>query len=342
VALHQEFAPQRAEKGEPEPPVPAAPSPAEESFVNLSVGGPQGDGEEAAIGVSVFDPRSGLNHGIGFGPFSLTGDEKLQILRHFDSRKYALSEPESLQLPRFEVLWEEALIRFARLNQVSVLSDAFDPDSAWHGETFWSFQPGTPAEQVLDRFCIPHNYTWNASEELVLFRQKQWPFMRERQIPERLARHWRQMARETGEYPVAELAGMAAMHPRQREKLDRYAGKEAWGAAGGPQSSEILLLFGALTPSQQAATEKGLAVDQFDLAQQKLLAPVVARLRPDARGLSQSLRQLSLTSSPAKPATVLTLLFRDGERRTATLDRRATPAPDPWSIRRGATGKRPD
>ncbi|HTE20440.1 MAG TPA: hypothetical protein VK689_18905, partial [Armatimonadota bacterium] len=338
VAIHHEFAPHRAEKGEPEPPVPAAPGPAEEAFVMVSVGGPQGDGEEAPIGVGVFDPRSGLNHGIGFGPFSLTGDELLQIPRHFDSRRCTLSRPGDLQLPPFGLLWEDALIQFARLNGVSVLSDAFDPDYARHGE--WSFPPGTMPEQILDRFCIPYKYTWNASEELVLFRQKQWPFMRERQIPERLARRWRQMARESGEYPLAELAGMAAMHPEQRRMLHRYAGNEAQVAAGVPQFAEVLLLFGALTPAQQGAAEKGLTVDQFDLAQQKLLAPVVARLRPDARGLSQSLRQLSITSSPGKPAAVLTLLFRDGERRTATIDRRATPSPDPWAIRRGATGLR--
>jgi hypothetical protein len=76
-------------------------------------------------------------------------------------------------------------------------------------------------------------------------------------------------------------------------------------------------------------------VDRLDVAQQKLLPPVVQKLRPGALDVAGSLKRLEVREKPGERYGTLTFVFRDDERRTVKLDRKATPMSDPWRFRIG-------
>jgi len=297
-----------------------------------------GDGQRAQLGLRLWGARGrGGEIWLGIIPdASLSLDDQLRIPRHFDSRHCSLPQPAALKLPDAgpPLPWEEALARFARDNHVDVLSDAFDSTGldrrSWRGRAE-PLPAGTPAEQVLDRLCMPYDYTWNAEEPLLLFRRRDWYFERERQIPERLARYWQLTGRRDGVYPLSELARMAEMTDVQRVKLWRYIGVNAWETV--ERNRDLLLLYGALRPEQRAlARSEGLTVDFFDVPQQKLLAPVIERVRPGPLDLSHSFLRLETREESGQRFATITLEFRDGERRPIRLDRRATPPADPWAV----------
>jgi hypothetical protein len=310
----------------------AEPEPIEQGGLELEVMRKWGDGERSRLRVGTW----GRSHGgggtaIGLDPSaSLSVEDQLRIPRHFGSRDCSLTPLSTLRLPPVTGSWEDAVVRFAQENQIPVLSEAFDSDQ----EIRLVDPPpaGTPIAGILDRLCLPYDQTWNAAEPILLFHQRDWYLERDRQIPERLARHWRQLARMAGVYPISELARMAAMTQGQRAKLWKYAGDDAvrmtiW-------HHDALLLYGALRPEQRAqAAGEGLPVDQLDVAQQGLLPPVVEKLRPGPLDLSRSFRRLEVRETLDERIGTITLVFRDGERRTVQLDRRATPKTDAWSFR---------
>jgi hypothetical protein len=315
---------------------PRDPEPVEQGGVELKVDRRMGDGQNAQLAITLLG-SGGRGVGIRLGIIpsaSLTIDEQLRIPRHFETRQCAKPLTTALKLPAANLPWEEALARFARDNHLSILSDAFDRESIAPSihPTIWAPGAAVPAEQILDRLCLPYDTTWNASEPVLLFRQRDWYLERERQIPERLARRWRKMAREQGLYPFDELARMATLNEAQRQRLWRYAGVRTMETV--QRNLEALRLCAALRPEQQALAEgDGLEINLLDLQQQKLLPPLLARVRPGPLDLRCSCVRLRVLELPEEPTGTLLLIFRDGERRSIRLDRTAKPPPDPWNAK---------
>jgi hypothetical protein len=315
---------------------PREPEPAERGGIELRLDRRRGDGQNAQLAM-MFWGSGGRSSGIQLGIIpsaSLSIDEQLRIPRHFETRQCAGPRALPLKLPAVNLPWEEALARFARDNQVSVLSDAFVRESLAPGvhPTIWARGVDASAEQVLDRLCLPYDSTWNAAEPITLFRQRDWYLERERQIPERLARHWRKLAREERVYPIVELARMATLNEPQRQKLWRYAGVRTMETV--LRNREALLLYAGLRPEQRAlARADGLEINRLDIQQQKLLPPVLARVRPGPLDLRRSCVRLRVMEEPDEPTGTILLVFRDGERRSIRVDRYAKPPPDPWTAK---------
>jgi hypothetical protein len=290
----------------------------QEGDVQLKVDRHRGDGQHAQLALEVHQP-SGMDEIV---ILSMVPDGAIPY--HFDSRQYVASLPPSLDLPDSRTAWEEALARFARENRVSVLSDAFDVAEEVPPGTIQPPPAGISPAEALDQFCFYYDYTWNAAEPLLLFRRRDWFLERARQIPARLASHWQQVIRQGGIYSMADLAQMALLNEVQWEKLWKYAGHQARQTAS--ENRELLLLYGALRPEQRAlAHQRGLPIDHLALDQQKLLPPILARVRPGPPDLARSFVRLEVREKPGQSTTTICILFRDGERRTVSVDRRAEP-----------------
>jgi hypothetical protein len=310
-----------------------APTPPSLTGIELRVDRSSGDGQHAFLQLSHLDgDNRGSSIALGIDPSaSLSLSDQQFLPRHFDSRHCALKAADPLRLPGNALNWTEILERFAHENHVNVLSDAMDvADRRTRHLQIQSPSAGAPIETYLDRLCLPHDYTWNADEGLILFRRRDWYLERERQIPERLAAHWREVARQEGIYPLDDLAEMASMSDGQLVKLWRYAGREASRTV--LRNQEILLLYRSLRPEQRAlARGGGLPIDRFDIAQQKLLPAVITRARPGPSDVSRAFVRLHTSARPKEPKAEVILNFRDGERRTIPLDRTAKPLPDPFA-----------
>jgi hypothetical protein len=227
--------------------------------------------------------------------------------------------------------WEEALARFARENEADVMSDAFlvGGRTTSPARRSASMKPGDLPEEHLDQLCFPFDYTWNAESPLLLFRLRNWSLAREKEIPGRLARRWRQIAQEQGAFPVTELASMARLNNAyQFLGLRRIAGLTVLRTVRANQ--DLLRFYGALRPEQRAlAHSHDLTADRLDVAQQELLSAALANIRPGRLSLPNSFVRLEARDVSGEPEATITLVFRDGKRETILLRRRAGAAPQP-------------
>jgi hypothetical protein len=344
-ALREEFAQRAFEKtGVPqERPPRAEPPPLEQSALQLTVIRRAGDGQRATVQLQVVGEggaRAAAGVGVGIDPSaSLSYEEASQLHRHFLSREVAPPRDPPLKLLPIPVEggkdWEEVLLQFARENRVSVLSDVFDPagERAGYHLAVGPVPDALKPEQLLDRLCMAFDYTWNAGEPLMLFRRRDWFLAREGVIPESAAARWRETARQHGAYSLDDLAAMAAMSEGQRGKLWKYAGMEASRTVH--SNREVLLFLRTLRPEQRRLSEtKGVTPGELSLPQKQALASVLARVRPEPQGLQQALIRVEVAQEPAKAAAAVTLVFRDGQRRARSLDCKASPAADPWRVKR--------
>jgi hypothetical protein len=292
-----------------------------------------GDGLRAQVLVGARGPagRQG-GFGLTLDPTACLSLEEQEMLR----RNWGPREVDGKPALRFRPAasrepWEEAALRFARENKASFLAEAYDVTDEPADGTARALPEGAPPEQVLDRLCMAYDQTWNGETPLLLFRRRDWYFLRERQIPPTVERRWQRCGLEPGWFPVAELALMAHMHlsnEGQGNKLRRYAGEEA--ARTVLRSSEVLSLYGSLTEAQrEAAHGEGFGVDRFDVSQRPRLEALLARLRPEARGLGQSFQSLRVREGDALKPALMRFTFRDGKDVTVSLPCRARPLRDP-------------
>ncbi|MFN3649892.1 MAG: hypothetical protein ACK47B_09935 [Armatimonadota bacterium] len=312
----------------PNTPAHTNPAPPAHVGVELEIDRRFGDGDRARVLLRVID-ASGRGGGVGLQDVPRPIPDALSEARHFGSRRIALQPSRPLQLPSGAVRWEETLLLFARENRINVLSDAFDPD---HARTPSPSPPqaesADPPDRRLDQLCYPYDYTWNAAGPLVLFRQRDWYFERERQIPERLAREWRKSARQRGSYSLDELAGMAELPGAQRLKLRAYAGTEA--ASTVLRFRNLLVLWARLSAEQKAmAQSAGLPVERVGMGLHPLLLSLAQRVRPESREFARSLSRIRVQGRVSPPTTSVLFSFRDGVTKQVDLSRGANPAEDP-------------
>lgn len=285
-------------------------------------------------GVSLQVPDAGPIGGISFGPGELTQADRLAMPRQFGSRAIAPGlalAPASL---KSGPTWEPILLQLAKTNGVGVISDAYDAEVRSILEEYnWLLPASADTAQVLDRLCCAVNYTWNASDPLILFRRKSWAIDRETQIPARLERRWQQLAKEPGYYLIFELAQMTRLRlsgQSDQIKLVRYVGKEAATGLLRSPTDVLLKLLALLDPEQhELAGGPGLTADRLTLTQKRQAGPIVLAIRPEAVQLQRSLQSITVSPVEMKSATV-TLRFRDGYTISHSVDLIAKPLKDPW------------
>jgi hypothetical protein len=191
--------------------------------------------------------------------------------------------------------WEEIVRDLASRLHCPVVSDAYRPT----GLTLGGIEPAQKddtLESYLDRTCrFELNRRWGRVGPVLLFQRRDWATQRRGQIPESLARRWKQPIIDSGRLSFNHLVEMAALNPYQLPNLGEMMGREADRVM---EHRELLLLWQTLPAAHRAALRgAGLALRDLPLGVQPRARALVSEMLGSSAPLALSNAELQVVQT---------------------------------------------